>query len=41
MIPQLKKKQPLNMVHIEMFYPGKTGQGTIGSRWQKRQSARV
>lgn len=30
-----QKKQPLNMVHIEMFYPGKTGQGTIGSRWQK------
>jgi hypothetical protein len=30
-----QKKQPLNMVHIEMFYPGETGQGTIGSRWQK------
>ena len=33
--PEKAKNQKLNIVHVEMFYPGKTGQGTIGSRWQK------
>ena len=28
-------KQSLNLVHVEMFVGGKTGRGTIGSRWQK------
>ena len=33
--PEKAKKQRLDLVHVEMFYPGKTGRGTIGSRWQK------
>jgi hypothetical protein len=29
------KKQKHNMVHVEIFYPGETGEGTIGSRYAK------
>jgi hypothetical protein len=29
------KKQKHDMVHVEIFYPGETGEGTIGSRYAK------
>lgn len=29
------KQQKHNMVHVEIFYPGETGEGTIGSRFAK------
>ena len=29
------KQQKHNMVHVEIFYPGETGEGTIGSRYAK------
>lgn len=29
------KKQKHNMVHVEIFYPGESGEGTIGSRYAK------